>query len=206
MMRGLKGLVEERIQARGSGWIFTRKDFQDLAPSGPLGMALARLAASGRIRRLRRGLFEAPKMSRVLGEALPADLDQAAQAIARKHRWTITPEGALAANLLGLSEQVPARLLYLSDGPSRRITIGDRTIRFRHASRITLGMAQPASRMIALALKHLGRHRITPSLLDQLRKRLPRAQRSAFLQDARYGTDWIYAAARFLAGKEGPRE
>ena len=74
-----------------------------------------------------------PKVNPALGGKLSPDIDEAAQAIARRQRWKIVPEGAWAANLLGLSTQVPAKIIYLTDGPKNEVLIGRRSIHFKHA-------------------------------------------------------------------------
>lgn len=104
----------------------TRKDpFAILAEArGSIDMALGSLAREGTIRRIRRGLYDMPKLNPALGGKLSPDIDEAAQAIARRQRWKIVPEGAWAANLLGLSTQVPAKIIYLTDGPSKEVEIG----------------------------------------------------------------------------------
>lgn len=198
-MRDIKMRIERRISDQGRGWVFTRKDLRDISSSGPIGVTLARLVKSGLIRRIGRGLYEFPQESKRLQVLLPPNLDQAAQAIARKHRWTIAPDGAMAANLLGLSTQVPAKVMYLSDGPSRKMTVGGQTISFRNTNPKDLRMENYSSRLIAQALRHLGKPNVDQRVIDLLRRRLPTEDKVRFLQDARYSTDWILDAAQRIA-------
>lgn len=197
-MRTLKQAVERRIAQEGPGWVFSRKDLRDLAPSGHLGVVLSRLVKTGTIRRVARGLFDYPEVSRRLKVLLPMDLDQAAQAIARKHRWTIAPDGAMSANLLGLSPQVPAKIIYLSDGPSRRTAVGTQLLAFRHTNPKELRMDHYSSRLIAQALRYLGRRNVNDRVIGQLQRRLRREDKARFLRDARYATDWILGVAQKL--------
>ena len=81
--------------------------------------ALSRLAQKGTIRRLARGLCDYPESHPVMGLLMPGP-DAIAGALAGKAGIRLQPSGAYAANRLGLSTQVPARILYLTDGPSRR--------------------------------------------------------------------------------------
>ena len=113
-MAELQEKIEKKIEQMGRGWAFSRKDISDIAPSGPVGVILSRLVARGMIRRIGRGLYDYPKKSDLVDEFLPPEIDQAARAIARKHRWTITPDGATAANTLGLSKQVPAKIFVIA--------------------------------------------------------------------------------------------
>jgi len=192
-------MIERKIADEGRGWVFSRKDLRDIGPSGPVGVILTRLVKSGMIRRVGRGLYEYPQESPRLKALLPTDLDRAAQAIARKHRWTIAPDGAMAANLLGLSTQVPAKVTYLSDGPTKKMAIGSQTISFRQTSPKDLHMKTYSSRLIAQALRHLGRKSVDDRVIDRLRRRIPAEERAQFFRDARYSTDWILEVAQRIA-------
>lgn len=67
------------------------------------------------------------------------------------------PEGAWAANLLGLSTQVPSKIIYLTDGPNNVVPIGRRSIQFKHAR--PKAMAEPEGKiaLVVQALRHLGK-------------------------------------------------
>jgi len=198
-MLGLRAEIERRIRQEGRGWAFSRKDLRDIAPSGSVGVILARLVKSGMIRRTGRGLYEYPTKSHFLKETLPPDIDRAAQAIARKHRWIIAPDGAMAANLLGLSQQVPAKIVYLSDGPSRKLGVGGQMVIFRHASPKDLRVEHYSSRLIAQALRFLGKSNVGEQVIRHLQRRLPSRDKARFVRDARYGTDWIFEVAQRIA-------
>jgi len=198
-METVRERIVTRIKERREGSVFSPKDFLDLGSRPLVDKTLSNLASEGVLRRVGRGLYDRPKQSRLLGEELGPDTDQAAQAIARKHRWNIAPGGATAANMLGLSQQVPAKIVYLSDGPSRKVKVGTQLIAFRHASPKDLRMPNYSSRLIAQALRFVGRDHVTQDLLERLRRKVPKKDRQALLRDARYGTDWILAVARRIA-------
>src|SRR5271157_1401782 len=132
-MESMRDQIVARIERLGDGKVFSVKDFLDIASRTTIDVTLASLALDGKIRRIRRGLYYMPKVNPALGGELSPDIDEAARAIARGQRWKIVPEGAWAANLLGLSTQVPAKIIYLTDGPNREVPIGRRTIHFKHA-------------------------------------------------------------------------
>lgn len=196
----LRESIEHRLKEHGRGYAFTRKDLLDLANSGTLGRVLARLVDDGTIRRIDRGLFDYPRVNKKLGGQLSPDIDQVAQALARKFRWTLVPQGALAANRLGLSQQVPARYVYLSDGPTKQVKIDKRTIRFQHARPKDLRMDSVLSATVIQALRHLGRDAIDQSVIGSLRDKLKAQDRKRLVEDTRYGTDWIHRIAKQLAG------
>src|ERR1700747_403109 len=108
------------IHGRGRGSVFVPADFLDIGSREAVGLALHRLARKGTIRRLARGVYDFPKQHPVLGLLSPS-ADDVAKALAGRDRPRLQPSGAYAANALGLSDQVPARAVYLTDGPSRTV-------------------------------------------------------------------------------------
>ena len=197
-----KTRILQHIKREGLESAFTAKDLASVAARGTIDVALSRLAKDGSIRRIGRGLYDRPRYSELIEEAVPPDIDQAAQAIARKHRWTIAPSGAAAANTLGLSQQVPAKVVYLSDGPTRQISVGRQKIAFRHASPKDLKMPHYASRLITQALRYLGKENVGPKVIERLRHAVPAKDRQALLEDTRYGTGWIHDVAKRLNESE----
>ncbi len=191
-----------RIKAKGHGYAFSPKDFLDLGNRALVDKTLSNLAAEGMIRRIGRGLYDHPRTSELIGEQLSPDIDQAAQAIARKHRWTTAPDGAMAANILGLSRQVPAKIVYLSDGPRREFQVGNQIILFRHSSPKDIRMENYSSRLIAQALRFLGKGDVYKRAIGYLRRKLSRQEKINFLKDAQYGTDWILEVARKIAQED----
>ena len=127
----MKGNIEKtllkRIRGSGSGSVFVPSQFLDLGTQAAIDKALSRLTANGTIRRFTRGVYDYPKTHPKIGLLSPAP-DAVAKAIAGRDHTTLQPTGAYTANLLGLFEQVPARIVYLTDGPSRGIRIGKMTI------------------------------------------------------------------------------
>lgn len=164
-------------------------------------MALSGLVRENAIRRVRRGLYDLPKTNPDLGGALSPDIDQTARALARRYRWTIVPEGAWAANLLGLSTQVPAKIIYQSDGPNQKVPIGRRTIHFKHARPHILGKEQGTCALVIQALRYIGKKRIDDALILRLRSLLSDADKRRLLKATRFGVDWIYEAAQKIAGE-----
>lgn len=178
------------------------KDFLSLGSRASVDMALGSLAREGAIRRIRRGLYDIPKISPALGGKLSPDIDETARALARRYRWKIVPDGAWAANLLGLSTQVPARIVYLSDGPSRSVPVGRRTIRFKHARPQALAGAAGKPALVIQALRHLGKDAVDDKILSTLRNVLSEAERRRLVRATHLGIDWIHALAKEIAGRQ----
>ncbi len=80
--------------------------------------------------------------------------------------------GAYAANLLGLSDQVPAKIVILTDGVPRRVLLGKLTLVFRRAApRNLLGAGKPAG-LVIQAIRYLRKDGLSPAMIDRLRKQL----------------------------------
>jgi hypothetical protein len=198
-MQTMRDQIVARIERLGKGKAFSAKDFLDIASRGTTDMTLTALARQGTIRRVRRGLYDVPKINPALGGELTPDIDEAARAIARRQRWKIVPDGAWAANLLGLSTQVPAKIVYLTDGPNKEIPIGRRVIQLKHARPKTLAGLDGKSALVVQALRHLGKDRLESSELEKLRALLSPAERRKLMKDTRFSVEWIYEIAKRLS-------
>jgi hypothetical protein len=150
--------IMRRARAGGRGGVFTPRDFLDLAARAAVDQALSRLAKTGKLRRLARGLYDYPKVHPKLGPLSPTP-DDVAQALARETGSRVQIAGARAANALGLSTQVPAKSTYLTDGPSRRVVLGKRVVDLRHASPKHLIAPGSAAGTVVQALRHVGQVR-----------------------------------------------
>ena len=119
--------ILRRIQSRKRGWVFTPDSFTDLGTRQAVDLALMRHRDSGLIRQLARGLYDYPKTDPQLGPLQPST-DDIVSALAGRDATRLQPSGAYAANLLGLSTQVPMKVVYLTDGRTRTVQIGKRQI------------------------------------------------------------------------------
>jgi hypothetical protein len=181
------------------GKVFSAKDFLDIASRTTIDVVLAKLATEGKIRRIRRGLYDMPKFNLALGGKLSPDIDEAARAIARRQRWTIVPEGAWAANLLGLSTQVPSKIIYLTDGRTKEIQIGRRSIHFKHAGPKVMARLEGKLALVIQALRYLGQDNVGAREIETLRSVLSPRERRQFLKDSRFTLDWVYSVAKRIA-------
>ena len=181
--------MKRRVRARGRGFVFTPADFFDLGGRATIDQALSRLVRKGAIRRLGRGLYDYPRINPRLGPVSPTP-DAVAHAIARKTRSAVQIGGAQAANALGLSTQVPAHAVYLTDGPSRRVTIGRSVVTLRRASPKHLLAAGSTAGTVVQALRYLGKD-AAPTVADMVAHQLSAADQQRLMRDAVLAPGWM---------------
>ena len=197
-------LVLDRIQNHGSGWVFTPADFADLGSSQAVRLALMRHERKATIRRLTRGLYDVPRRHRKLGPLAPSP-DAVAKALQSRDASKLQPTGAYAANLLGLSDHVPAKIIFYTDGRPRTVQIGKQQIILKRRSSRAMATAGRTSGLVIQALEFIGRDAIDGEVLSQLRRRLRSEDREALASDARYAPEWIAKILRAIAAPGGGR-
>lgn len=195
--------ILSRIRQAGPGRVFTPKDFLDTVNRDAADQALSRLARRGVIKRLARGLYHTPKYNPRLGIDVPPDLDEIAAALGRQTGSRIVPSGAVAANQLGLSTQVPAKPVYFSDGRSRTVRVGQYTVQIKHAQPKDLPAGTPKTALVIQALRYLGKDAITDQVIHTIQSVLSADERRQLLDDAKYATDWLCQAVRRISLSHG---
>jgi hypothetical protein len=190
--------VLDRIRGNGKGWVFTPTDFQDLGSRTAVGLALMRHKRTGAIRQLARGLYDYPAHHPRLGILSPTT-DTVAQALKGRDASRLQPTGAYAANVLGLSDQVPVKTVFLTDGRSRRVRIGNHEIILKHTTLRNMATAGTTSGSVIQALRWIGRQHVDNQVRTILKNRLSDQDKHALLKDARYAPAWVAEIMRQLA-------
>lgn len=162
--------IRDRIADPRQPRVWIVEDFADLGPRTAIDQALHRLMVSGVLRRIARGLYDRPATNRLTGKPTSPDPHDVIDALARKNNVRVIVDGITAANDLGLTDAVPARITVFTDARLRPITVGRLTIEFRHAAPSRLYWAdRPAMRFVQ-ALDWL--RDMLPSDDGKLRRRL----------------------------------
>ncbi len=200
-MTAVTHAIMKRVNAHGRGrWVCTPKDFLDIGSREAVDQALSRLVGAGRLRRAGRGLYDLPRMSAVLQRPAPVDLDAAVAAMARCDGIRIMPDGATAAHRLGLTNAVPARAGYVTDGATRTVGIDGGTIRFRHAGPRIMRWADRPAAAVVQALRWLGPEAARDAqVVAALRRRLPDAAKRDLARNARDLPSWALTLAHDIA-------
>lgn len=128
--------------------------------------------------------------------------DAIAKAIAGKNHLRLQPAGAYAANLLGLTEQVPMRLVFLTDGASRTVRVGELQVMLRHTTPRNMATAGRVSGLVIQALRHLKQWSVDEAVVARLRRRLTVADRKVLRADAPLAPAWIARIMVSIAGGE----
>lgn len=192
------------VRANGRGAVFSPADLLELGSRAAVDVALHRLVEQGAIRRLARGVYDFPREHPTLGPLLPSP-DAVAKAVAGRDRTRLQPTGAYAANALGLTKQVPARVVFLTDGPSRIIRVGAKTIQFRRTTPKNMETAGRLSGLVIQAFRELGKDHVTPARITHLKRTIPATKRRELLADLRLAPTWMHPLFRSLAEADPTR-
>jgi hypothetical protein len=179
-----------RIYSHGRGWVFTPSHLADLGSRDAVASALKRFKAAGTIRQLARGLYDYPVEHPVLGTVAPS-ADAIARALVVRNAIRLQPSGAYAANVLGLSEQVPSRIVFLTDGPARRVKIGRREIILQHTTPRNMATSGRKSGTLIQALRYLGQDQVDETVIATLCRQITGADRVSLRRDLRHAPAWI---------------
>lgn len=191
-------LVLRRIRSRGAGRVVSATDFLDLGSRHAVDVALARHARAGAIRNLARGLYDLPRRDSQLGLLSPS-VDSIADALRGRDAVRLQPAGAYAANLLGLSDQVPMRIVFLTDGVARQVRIGGLQIVLKRTTPRNMATAGRISGLVIQGLRHVGKQHADDRVVAVLRRRLTASDKQQLLHDLRLAPAWVAQIMRQIA-------
>jgi anthranilate phosphoribosyltransferase len=190
MRQSIENRVKKRILDHGPGWCFTPIHFSDLGNDVSVRKALSLLQKQNFIRRLTQGVYDYPKKHDLLG-LIPPNLNEVAKAIAEKNGVQIQPAGAHAANLLGFSTQVPGQVVFLTEGPSRIVKIGNRKIIFKKTTTKIMSSAGTREGLLIQALKNLGENHIDQIVRARVARLLENTNEKKIRQNLKFAPAWI---------------
>ena len=192
--------ISLRIELMPAGEVFIISDFSDLADDAAIRKVLSRLEDDGAIRRIMRGVYDCPEYSKFLDEYVEPKPDKVAHALARNYGWTIVPCGDTALNMLGLSTQVPAVWLYVSDGTYKEYTYGNTIIKFKRTTNKEISKISYKTALVIQALKAFGKENITAEIINKIAASTTDEEKTAMFTEAKYATSWIYDIIKEICG------
>ena len=203
-MNAVAKKIMKRVSAHASGrWVCTPKDFLDLGTREAVDQALSRLVKAGQLRRVGHGLYTMPRISNVLNRPAPVDLDAAIAALSRRDGVRVMPDGLVFANQLGLTNAVPAKVSYVTDGHSRTLKIDGRTVRFRHAGPSVMQWTGRPAAPVVQALRWLGpRAAADGDVVSTLSRHLPNNVKLDLLHNSRDLPGWALPLARSITSDQ----
>lgn len=190
--------IKKRIQRKGRGSVFTPSDFLALGSRAAVDQTLSRLTKDGTIRRLAQGIYDYPKISPRIGPLSP-DPFIVARAIAAKDGHVVQVTPARAANLLGLTKQVPAKPVYLTDGPSRTKHLGNMTVKLKKASPKNLVGTGKHAGLIFQALRYVGKDGVDDHVVKRLAKGLSPSDVGDLVKNSAQAPGWMRPVVQQIA-------
>jgi hypothetical protein len=192
------------ICGHGRGWVFSSTDLIKKFKRQQIDNVLSDLVKENKIRRVLRGIYDYPKQSEFLQKELSPDIEQVAQAIARKFNWRIEISGESALNILNLSTQIQAKYIYLSDGPNRSYKLFNGTvIEFKKSALKDIGFKYKESSLVVQALKSLGKEHITDEIMKKIKEQIEPRLYEKILIDTQGTTIWVYEIIKQICKDSG---
>jgi hypothetical protein len=187
-MKSITDQIISRIKRRKPGWVFTPKDFLDVGSRAAVDQVLSRLVKQGMVQRIDRGIYYYPKHSKLLGALSPTP-DNIARALAPGDK--IFPSGAMAANLMRLSTQVPVKLAYLTNATDRTRRVAGQTIQLKRARVAWLNNIPDHANLTLQALSYLGRKNVDDQIINRCANMLTNKDLDALHQAMGYIPSWM---------------
>ena len=191
--------ILNRIDNFESRQVFIANDFFDIAGYETVRSTLNRLVEDKVIVRIMKGIYYKSKYIELIGEYEAPSVDKVANAIARKYNWTIAPSGNTALNLLGLSNQVPAKWTYISDGRYATFSFDNVIIEFKHRNNGDISKMSTLTAMVIQSIKAIGKDKITSKHVDYLRGKLSEKEKTELLMDSKTTSAWVYCIIKKIS-------
>ncbi len=182
--------IRKYINSKLRGALFFPDDFNHLGTPTAVRKALQRLREQGLIKRVTHGIYTRPKISELIGEVMPT-AEEVAQGIAKRDKIKIVPTGSYALNALGLSTQVPLKLVFLTDGAARTIKVGKRTIKLKRTTPKNLLAKGKISSLVIQALREIGKGKATTTEINKIVSLLKQENIKHLEHDISLAPAWI---------------
>ncbi len=180
--------------------VFTPKDFLDCGSRAAVDQALSRLVKSGTLRRVGRGLYDAPRFSDILGRPADASVDAVLDAVKRRSGAKIAPTNLAAANALGLTNAVPTRTTFLSTHKIRDVSVGNRKLRFQTAGAVLAQwLDSPAAPVIQALMWVRDNKMALDDAVNTMQRTAPAGAKDILVQKFAELPGWAVSAARKVA-------
>ena len=165
-------VMHDIVEQSKEGTIFIPDDFTTCGTPDAVRSGLSRLCRNGKLCRFAKGIYYIPTYDKWDGTLREPSLDTVALKIAQRDNARVIPTGVYALNRLGISTQVPANVIYITDGSARQVKFGDgKSITFRHSNDLSNFAYQSQLMQLAvLAMREIGEKTITEKQKEVIKK------------------------------------
>ena len=189
-MKSIEDSILTAIKSKPRGTLLFPDDYKKMGSSEGVRQALKRLAEKNEIKRIAQGIYVRPKQNEFIGEIIPT-AEEVAVGIAKRDKIRIIPTGVFALNALGLSTQIPMKLVYLTDGSPREIQIGKRSIKFKKTTPKALSVKGTKSALVVQVLREIGKDKVREDELQKIHDVLKSEDVRNLKHDIQLVPDWI---------------
>ncbi|MDR1553569.1 MAG: type IV toxin-antitoxin system AbiEi family antitoxin domain-containing protein [Prevotellaceae bacterium] len=193
-MKNTANQIKNKVKNSKRGKLFFPDDFAALGTPDAIRLALGKMHKSGLLMRVAHGIYYYPKKDMKYGNTpIPPTIDEIAYGIAKRDKIRIVPTGSYALNTLGLSTQVQANAVFITDGAPRRIAVGKgRGILFKHTSEArSLAYKSRLLMLIVSALREIGEGKTTPQQLEIIKSHLANVSQKELNTDIQLMPLWV---------------
>lgn len=193
-MRSVYTEIQTTVEKSTPGTLFFPEDFAAIGTPEAVRAALVRLCRSGVLMRAAQGIYCYPKVDTKWGSGvIPPSIEEIAEGIAKRDKVRIVPTGSYCLNLLGLSTQIPANVVFVTDGSGRRINIGKgKGILFKHTSEMRIfAFKSEMMLLIVMALREIGEKNITEEQMSILKQHLSTVSQEDLHADIQLVPIWV---------------
>lgn len=186
--------IKERVELSERGTLFFPDSFSALGSSDAVRSALVRLCQNNILIRVAQGIYYYPRIDTKWGSGIiPPSIEEIARGIAMRDKVRIAPTGSYAMYQLGLSTQIPANVVFMTDGSQRRISIGKgRGIFFKHSSNMRVFAFQSQlMELIVAAMREIGQDNITDEQITIVNTHLDQVDRDDYNHDIQLAPIWV---------------
>jgi len=189
-MQSVEYKIEKTIKSKPRGSLLFPEDFSEKGSAESVRKALQNLKEKGVIKSVAHGIYVRPVIDEYIGEVLPT-AEEVAKAIEKRDMIKLVPTGAYALHALGLSTQIPLKLVFLTDGTSRTIAVGNRTIKLKKTTPRNLKARGKISSLVIQALREIGKGNATEEELEKITELLQQEDQSNLKFDISLAPEWI---------------
>lgn len=200
----IQAKLEEIIETLEKGALVSAHDFLEMGNDEAVKRALARLCEEGKLKRVLLGLYQTPNYNTFLKKDIGTSPKKVAEKLAEKLGWTIAPAEDTALNELGLSPQVPAKYMFISDGPTKTYTLDNGlSIYFKHRANQEISNLTAKEAMVIEAIRTISQQHMNKQIRRKLSLMLTEQEMQRLLEQGKLLQQWVYEEITLLKEERG---